>query len=65
MLLTLVPYLSAGCQILWRLLCRLMYRVKRVKLEDENEGSWKRYFKKKKKKPYTKVSTVIFCDFKL
>lgn len=52
---TLLPYLCAGCQILWRFVCRLMYRVKRLKLEDENEGSWKRWVRKR----YKKVQTVF------
>lgn len=36
-------YLLLGCQIWLRLVGRLMHRVKKVKLEDETEGSWKRY----------------------
>eukprot|EP00063_Salmo_salar_P029936 XP_014004771.1 PREDICTED: dipeptidyl peptidase 9-like isoform X3 [Salmo salar] len=32
-----------GFQIWFRLVGRLMHRVKRVKLEDETEGSWKSY----------------------
>ena len=35
--------LLIGCQIWLRLVGRLMHRVKKVKLEDETEGSWKRY----------------------
>uniref|UniRef100_A0A8C8IGR1 dipeptidyl-peptidase IV n=1 Tax=Oncorhynchus tshawytscha TaxID=74940 RepID=A0A8C8IGR1_ONCTS len=35
--------LTCGFQIWFRLVGRLMHRVKRVKLEDETEGSWKSY----------------------